>query len=284
MSKLDELAARAERGNIKINISSESKVGKSYGICGFPTPLIIDTEHGLDEPQYKERAESTGGKILFTTDMNEVIDVTKEVMQRPYINGKPIRTFVVDSATVIYDEELFTNFGKFGDEYQRHKNPTDRLMKHMMTMVLRMPMTVIVTNHIKAKWEGGKEVGKINAGYAKTDYYCDLNLELQKRGNDRIAVVRGSRYSKLPQGTEFEWSYENLASILGRERFEGEVKAVKLATPEQVTMLETLLANRTDAVTLAEKWLKKAESDNFSEMTDEIITKCINFLKEGSKE
>jgi hypothetical protein len=280
MSKLQELITRADKKFPKIMVFSLAKVGKTHAICGFPCPYILDTEHGADYPQYRDMVERGGGHIGFTTDMGEMLEVQKELMSTKH----PYKTYAVDSFSVAYAEELFKNSLIVGTEWSRHKIPSDRLAKHLVTLALRMPMTVIFTNHLKDKWVKGEVVGTIHDSYNKLDHYFDLLLEIVKRGPDRIAIVRGSRVPQLPEGTEFPWCYDELANRMGREVFEGEVVPVELATPEQIARVKELLETRTDAPTLTEKWFKKAEAEDWSEMTKDILDKCINFLMSGAKE
>ena len=60
-------------------------------------------------------------------------------------------------------------------------------------------------------------------------------------------------------------------------------EAVPMATAEQVEELYQLIAKTGLSIATLVAWKKKANVDRFSNMTGEIIQKCIDFLKARSK-
>ena len=92
-----------------------------------------------------------------------------------------------------------------------------------------------------------------------------------------MAIVRKTRLEQFPDGETFEWSFDALAERWGAERLGREAARIEMASPEQVDAL----ARKVKALNLPEdtidKWLKKAEAETFSEMTAEVIQKCIDY-------
>lgn len=60
-------------------------------------------------------------------------------------------------------------------------------------------------------------------------------------------------------------------------------QAVPMATAEQVEELYQLIAKTDLPVTTLMAWKKKAQVQRFSDMTGEIIQKCIDYLKGRAK-
>ena len=234
------------------------------------------------------RLKASGGRYYFTTDAEDIIQEVLSLSSEKH----PYQTLIIDPATVPYAEELDKAAKEVGTDFGRHKVPADRIMKHLLTLILRLPMNVIMTSHAKPNWERAKdqkgrdtvvEAGKTFDCYARLDYMFDLVVEVQMRGGDRIAVVRKSRLEQFPVNSEFPFCYEEIAKRYGRDMLERDAAPVELATDEQAREIEELLSVRTDADTLRGRWLAKAEAESWAEMHKTIIEKCITFLKEGKK-
>jgi hypothetical protein len=108
----------------------------------------------------------------------------------------------------------------------------------------------------------------------------DIVIEVQKRGRERVGIVRKTRVKQFDDGEQFPFSYEEIANKYGRDILERAATAVKLASPEQVTAVKTLLEERdaTKANELREKWLDKAGADKWEEMPYDAMEKIINYL------
>jgi hypothetical protein len=149
-------------------------------------------------------------------------------------------------------------------------------------------MTVILVCHLKDKWErkGNNDityVGTTFSGYEKLEYELDLWLECVKVGKERDFIIKKSRIASFVEGDEYPLDYKKFSSLYGQEAMESPVQTLVMATKEEVSEINHLI----DVVRLDDeivtKWLKKAEAENFSEMSSEQIQKCIGFIKNKIK-
>lgn len=288
-SKLKGAKPETVQKKLKLFMYGKAGIGKTMAAISFDRPYVIDTERGAENDQYVKMISDKGGAYLFTTSLDDIIDQTGALLTEKH----PYRFLVIDPATVPYATELDESAAKNGTEFGRHKVPVDRKMKHLLTLVSKLDMGVVMTAHAKTNWIRTKDAkgndtivdgGITFDAFAKSDYLFDLVLEVQKRGGERIAIVRKSRIEAFPEGSEFPLSYDEIANRYGREILEREAVPVELATPEQVEELTRLLDVRTDGETLKEKWLKKAEAEYLTELPKDIAEKCVAFLREGKKE
>lgn len=270
---------------LKVLLYGAAGVGKTTAAIQFPRPYLVDTERGAENPEYVKRLEKSGGAYWHTTSPDELI---AEVMQ--LISSKhPYKTLAIDPLTVIYNELLDKGIEEAGGtDFGRHKIGPDRIIKHLTTLLFRLDMNVIITSHAKPLWirsrdARGKETavqeGMTYDCYGRLDYMFDLVIEIAKRGNERVGIVKKTRLAGFPEGEVFPFSYDEIARRYGRDILERDCVPVELASVEQVREIEALLSERTNGKDLADKWLKKADADNFSEMSAEAIVKCIAHLK-----
>lgn len=263
-------------------------VGKTMAAIQFPRPYLIDTERGAENDQYVKALERAKGAYFFTADADEMIAEVRELLSAKHV----FMTLVIDPLTVVYNDlldksaqQLASKEDPTGTAFSRHKGPADRKLKHLLNLLLRLDMNIVVTSHAKAKWvRDGREiveVGQTFDCYSKLDYLFDLTLEIQRQGSRRIAVVRKTRIEAFADGDIFDFSYEEVAKRYGREVLEREAVPVLLANPEQIAELKVLLADRVNAQELVEKWLTAAKADSLSEMAEDAIKKCIEYLKNG---
>ena len=178
---------------------------------------------------------------------------------------------------------------KGGDDYGRDKKEANKPARELMRWVERINMNVIIICHELPEWgldaKGDRtQIGVTFDAWAKLDYELDLALNIKKTGLSRKARVTKSRLIEFEEAASFDWSYENFAQKYGKQVIESKSKAIVLATPEQLAELNTLL----DVVKLpegeTEKWLKKANADNFAEMDSDKVAACINMLKSKVKQ
>src|SRR5438445_393207 len=74
--------------------------------------------------------------------------------------------------------------------------------------------------------------------YDKLDYLFDLIFEIQKRGSNRIAIIKKTRIEGFPESENFPFSYDEIAIRYGKEILERDSIAQKLATPTQIQELK----------------------------------------------
>jgi DNA polymerase III delta prime subunit len=263
-------------------------VGKTTAAIQFPKPYLIDTERGAENDQYVKLLNAAGGAYMFTTDADELIAEVVALLSENH----PYQTLVIDPLTVVYNDLLDRAAEKEGTEFGRHKIPADRKIKHLLTLLLRVDMNVVITSHAKPNWVRSKDAkGKdiaVQEGmtfdcYGRLDYLFDLVFEVGKRGKDRIGTVRKTRVEGFPEGDIFPFCYNEIADRYGRNILERNAVPIVLATPEQIEELNAMLEHRVDKDALIAKWLDRAEADNLHEMTEDQISKCLDYLKKGTK-
>lgn len=264
-------------------------VGKTTAAIQFPRPYLIDCEKGAENDQYVKILDAKGGAYMGpeegSTNLDEIIREVTTLLSVSH----PYRTLIIDPLTVPYNDELdkcakmlVTSEDKLGTAFQRHKQPADRKLKHLLNLLLRLDMNVLITSHAKGEWKNGAPTGTDTFDcYAKLEYLFDLVVLIQKRGAERVGIVRKTRIDAFPEGENFPFTYDIIADKYGREILERDAQAESLATSEQVAALNAMLADRVDGEKLKEKWLEKAQADAISELPAEVAAKCINYLTQA---
>ena len=118
------------------------------------------------------------------------------------------------------------------------------------------------------------------------DYFFDLIFRITKKNDKRMAETIKERAdigaNKFPQ--EFEWNYENFLKFYGKDIIEKDATPIVMATKKQVERILQLIATvKIDEETI-NKWMTKADVDEWEEMTGERIQKCIDFLEKKIEE
>jgi hypothetical protein len=263
-------------------------VGKTTCAIQFPSPYLIDTERGAENDEYVAKLQAAGGAYFFTADFDELLrEVTTLLTEK---HG--YRTLILDPLTVVYNDLLDRCARELaekdktgqsdGTEFGRHKALADRKVKRLVNLLLRLDMNVVITSHSKTRWEkvGSefKDAGTTFDCYAKLDYIFDLVFELQKRGSERVVVVRKTRMGAFPEGDVFPASYDAIAERYGRAILERGAVAVELATAEQVAEIQRLVDLLKIESSVTDKWLAKADADNFDEFPRDVAEKIIASL------
>jgi DNA polymerase III delta prime subunit len=289
MAKLRAKKPEAVEKRLKALFYGQAGVGKTTAAIQFPKPYLIDTERGAENEQYVELLEKNGGVIFQTTDFDELLEEVKALLTTEH----DYKTIIIDPLTTMYSDlcEKWANKlakqskdpNSDGTEFQRHRDKADMQIKHLYKLLLRLDMNVIITSHLKVKWEkvGGelKEVGNTFDCYKKMDYLFDLVFEIQKRGKERVGIVKKTRIKGFIEGEQFTFNYDTMAEKYGRAILERDAKTEVLATTEQVSELNRLIALLKVSDEDTQKWLDKANAETFDEMQTEQIDKCIKFLE-----
>jgi hypothetical protein len=140
-------------------------------------------------------------------------------------------------------------------------------------------MNVLVTAHAKNEYGQNLSVlGSTFDCYKKIDYLMDLVFEIQKRGKERVGIVKKSRIESFPDTETFPFSYNEIAKRYGRDVLERDAIAQELATPEQVKELVRLIDLIKVPEEVFQKWLDKSSSEKWEEMPKDAIQKCIEHL------
>lgn len=251
-------------------------VGKTIAAVQFPKPYIIDTEGSTNKPQYVKQIEKSGGAVLMTVDFEEMVQEVRELLTTEH----EYKTLVIDSLTLLYNDLLEKAERKVGTDFGRHYGEANKRMKQLLNLLFRLDMNVIITSHSKNEYGQNLSVlGQTFDCYKKLDYLFDLVFEIQKRGKDRVGLIKKSRIEGFPDTESFPFSYEEIAKRYGKDILERDAVAQEIATPEQVKEIIRLI----DLIKIPEetyqKWLDKSNSEQWEEMPRQSIQKCIDHLK-----
>jgi hypothetical protein len=279
----------AVKKRLKALFYGAAGVGKTTAAIQFPKPYLIDAERGAENDQYVELLKKAGGAIYQTTDFDDLLNEVKSLLTEKH----EYKTLIIDPLTTIYSdicEKWATKLAKQskdpssdGTEFQRHRDKADTQLRHLLKLLLRLDMNVIVTSHLKIKWEkiGSefKEAGNTFDCYKKLDYLFDLVFEVQKRGAERIAIIKKTRVEAFPEGGNFTFGYNEIASRYGAEILERDAVSIKLATREQITILNRLIDLFKVPDETKQKWLDKEDAEKVDELSFEFAQKLIDHLQ-----
>lgn len=269
---------------LKALFYGEPGVGKTTCAIQFPRPYLIDTERGAENDQYVKLLNNAGGAYFFTTDPDDLIIEIRSLLSEKH----EYKTLIIDPLTIIYNDLLDKAAEEVGTDFGKHKGPANRKIKHLLMLLLRLDMNVIITSHAKPKWARAKDAkGKdtvIEEGatfdcYDKLNYLFDLVFEIQKRGLDRVGIVKKTRVEGFKDAEQFPFTYETIAKKYGRNVLERDTTPEILATTEQAIKLKNLIELLKTPKEVVNKWLTQNDSESFDEIPAEKIETYINYLK-----
>ena len=264
-----------KNNRLKLFMYGNAKVGKTTLAIQFPKPYIIDTEGTTDKEKYVELINKGDGAVLITQDFDELVEQVKELL----VTKHDYKTLVIDSLTILYNDLLDKSAIKVGTEFGRHYGEANKKVKHLINLLLRLDMNVIITSHAKNEYGSKLEVlGSTFDCYKKLDYIFDLILEVQKRGKERVAIVKGTRLKEFEEAVVFPCSYNEFSKRYSTEALERVSVAQEIADIYQVNEILRLIDLLKVPRETYEKWLDKAGSESWDEMPANAIQKCIDFL------
>lgn len=265
---------------LKAFFYGNAKVGKTTAAIQFPKPYLIDTERGAENSKYVKLLEKGQGVIFQTNDFEEVIKEVKLLLTEKH----EFKTLIIDPLTTIYNDLIDKAANKVGTEFGRHYNEANKRFKYLYNLLLRLDMNVIITSHSKTRYGANLSVlGQTFDCYAKMDYLFDLILEIQKRGDERVAIVKGTRLDNFGEDETFKFSYEEICIRYGKDILEKDCEALVLAKSDQIKeakhLVEVLNIQQNDI----DKMFKKEEVEDWEFMSTQHIQKCIDFMKSKIK-
>jgi len=279
----------AEPSKPKILVFGAAGAGKTFTSLDFPASYYIDTEGGANRAHYTEKLQRSGGAYFGpeqgsldgATVYEQVFALTTE--EHNY------RTLIIDSISKLFNKIIADEAERLGDKdaFGASKKPAVAWIRRLTNLLDRTDMNVILIAHQKEEWSGSgnnrESIGQTFDAWEKLAYELDLSLQIQKRGNSRVAIPRKSRLLGFPEGEAFPWSYEEFAKRYGKDIIERKSQVIELATAEDIQEIKRLL----EVVKMSDeeigKWFTKAKVESWEEMDVVTIAKCINFLKEKVK-
>ena len=259
---------------LKLFMFGPAGVGKTTAAIQFPNSYVIDCERGAQN--YDKLITQSGSAVFQTNDINEVIAEVKSLLTVKH----DYRTLVIDPITTVYNDLLEKSDLKVGSDFGRHYGAANKEMKRLANLILALDMNVVVTAHAKKEYgDNLKVLGHTFDGWRQLDYWFDLVIELGKRGKKRMAKVVKTRVDSFPDDEQFEWSYEAIKARYDASMLEKESTAVALATPEQVGEIKALLSVVRLPEGTTDKWFAKAGVETWEDMPADLLTKCIDYVK-----
>lgn len=266
----------AVQKRLKALFYGSAGVGKTTAAISFPKVYLIDTERGAENSLYVKILSERGGAIFQTSDFDELMKEVKALLTEKH----EYKTLVIDPLTTLYNDLLDKSAIKNGTDFGKHYVEANKKVKHLLSLLLRLDMNVIITSHSKNEYGQNMSVlGQTFDCYKKLDYLFDLVFEIQKRGKERVGLVKKSRIENFSDMEAFPFSYEEIANRYGKSVLERDAVAQELATDEQVKELVRLIDLIKVPEEMWQKWLDKASSDKWEEMPKDAIQKCIDHLK-----
>lgn len=260
---------------LKLFMFGEAKVGKTTAALQFPNNYVIDAERGTEESQYVDSMKRNGSEVYRTTDIDEVIQEARELAT----SAHNFRTITVDPITPLYVDLLEKMERKVGTEWGRHYGAANTVMKRLTNLLMNLDMNVIVTAHAKAEYgDEMKRTGTTFDGWKKLDYLFDLIIMLERRGQKRVAIVKGTRIAAFKDGEVFDWSYDEFQRRYGGALGKAST-TVEYATADQIAEITKLLEIVKLPEGTVDKWLTAAGVDRFDDMLTTQIAGCIGSLK-----
>lgn len=262
----------------KILIFGGAGTRKSFTSCQFPRSYYFDLERGVEEKQYVELLRQSKSVVFPTIDIDEIIDEVTTL----HSTAHDFRSVVLDPITQVFNDEADIQEARVGSDYGKNTAEANKKWRRLGKLLKRLNMTVVVTAYEKKEF-GSDPVEYVPAGPKDLKHFFDVVLRTEKRGDDVVAHVVKSRSEAFPANAVFPFSFAELAARYGQENLERQAVPVELASADQVTELKRLLATRIDGEELKDKWLKKAEATELSELPAEAAAKCIAYLSGNPK-
>lgn len=275
MSKLKAVKPESIDKRLKALFYGTSGVGKTTAAISFPKVYLIDTEKGSENSQYTKILSKNGGVIFQTSDFDELMNEVKTLLTEKH----EYKTLVIDPLTTLYNDLLDKSALKNGTEFGRHYSDANKQIKHLLNLLLRLDMNVIITSHAKNEYGQNMSVlGQTFDCYKKLDYLFDLVFEVQKRGKERVGLIKKSRIETFTDTESFPFSYDEIAKRYGKDILERDSIAQELASDNQIKELLRLIDLIKVPIEVYQKWLDKASSEKWEEMPKDAIQKCIDYL------
>lgn len=286
-TKLKAVKPEKAEKRLKMLVYGKAGVGKTTAAIQFPHAVIIDMEKGTSA--YTNTILKNESVVLHSLDPNEIKDELITLLTEDH----GYKTVILDPITHYYNavQEKWTRvFSKYAKD-EKAAELQDFGMKFwgrvkseykaLQRILLSLDMNVIVISHEKDVY--GNNFNKIGTSYDAMrgeDYVYDYVFQLEKRGNERVAIKIKERAeigeNKFPD--EFEWSYQNFLKFYGAKIIEKKVEPKKLATKDQVEQIVKLLDVAKIDDDVISKWFNKEGVDEWAEFSFDNIQRCIDFI------
>jgi len=266
---------------IKMMVSGDAGVGKTWWSLDWPRPYLIDSEGGAVRRQYQDKLKKVNGVYFGHEQGSDDFETVISEIKNLCLEKHPYKTLIIDSFSHLYLLEAAEAEEKIGSDFGKDKKAANKPTRQLMRWVNKVDMNVILIAHTKPKWSRkGNEIyqdGNTFEGYSKMEYDLDLFIEILS--GHKNFIIKKSRIESLPQGELMPLSYDKFKEVYGSDILEQESIPQNLSTATQSKLLKEYIELLNVPVDQQEKWLKKADVDAFDEMTQEQMDSLLSMLK-----
>ncbi len=275
----------------KILLFGAPGVGKTWFSLDFPKCYYVDTEGGAARTHYMEKLSKSGGLVMGPDEGALDFDVVIGQIQALATEKHDFKTVVIDSISKLFNASVANEAERLGakDAFGASKKPAVAAMRRLVNWINRVDMNVILIAHQKEEWGQDGKGERVSIGvtfdcWDKLAYELDLVLNVVKNGPSRYGIVRKSRLTGFPDSDRFDFTYSEFAQRYGKDVIEKAGEAILLATEEQVTEINRLVAILRPEEEDIQKIWNKAQASNWNELTTEQAGKVIeSYTKKISK-
>lgn len=276
---------KAEPSRPKILIYGAPSAGKTWTSLDFPSVYYIDTEGGAALDHYTDKLKKAKGMYLGKEQGSQDFDTVIDQIKALATEDHAYKTLVIDSLSKLYNLEISKEVERLGDRdaFGASKKPATQLTRKLISWLDRIDMNVVVICHEKPLWADQKQLGTTFDAYEKLSYELDLTLNIVKMGETRKALVKKSRLLGFPDGSSFDWSYDEFSKKYGKSIIEKTAEKLVLATSEQLKEVTELLEITKLPENQVDKWFTAAGVTSWAEMDADKTAKIISYIKNLTK-
>lgn len=267
--------------------------GKTTAAMQTSKAAYVDMERGTDK--YWRTLQAKGSMRLKTTSFYELIEQVRELSTTKH----DFVTLVIDPLTIacqdlkdfwiqIFDKHAKTEKESDMKDYGvRYWGKVKFDMTRLRRALLNLDMNIIAIAHEKAKYENNKDVGvTFDADGNKEGYLFD-NIFRVRKENDKLIAYTEKQRTDIGQPSlppSFEWNYEELLRIVGKDILERPAKPIPLATKEQVAKIKELMViyGQLDPE-FADKVFAKHKIDSWDEIMTDPAAQVITYIQSQLK-
>jgi len=288
MSKLKgKKPAEVSPGKIKMLVFGKSGVGKTWLSMDFPAPYYVDCEGGARLGHYQKKLQESGGSYFGIDD--GALDFAAVIGQVEALatESHPYKTLAFGSITKLYQHAIALEQARLGerDAFGASKKPAVAVMRRLNSWIQRLDMNVLFESHESLEWGVNpktgqrEEIGCLPDVWDKLVYELDLTLRIEKRGPQRVCVVKKSRLTGFPEGDSFPCSYAEFGLRYGKDFMETAATPITLAEPLQVAEITRLLALVNIPEKEVEAMLSRAKAETIADLSQPQAAAMIAWLR-----
>lgn len=260
-------------------VAGESGTGKSFFVGQLRNALIYDTDIGGGLSYLDARIRANGSTRVEVGSWPEIFDDLHN--RRKQL--AEIHTLGIDHLTTLQQDAVARHNPTMADDFGRSSNKATKEWRRFRQLVRSGDYNLICTAHLKSRWEGGKADGLTADAAKNIDGDMSMVLHL-RRGKPYPADAVVQKWRRDPDDsrgkvpTSFALTVTDFERVNGAP-FSGDRVELTYATEANVSELRHLLEVVTISPEVQARWLAKAGAEDFAELTEDQIAKCISHVR-----